>query len=45
LIDGSSISGFEIAASAAVSTRFSPEASPIPIIALPFSLIIARTSA
>jgi len=31
LIDGFSISGFEIAVSAAMSTRFSPEASPLPI--------------
>jgi hypothetical protein len=45
LIDGSSISGFEIAVSAAKSTRFSPDASPLPIIALPFSRMTARTSA
>ena len=32
-------------ASAAVKARFSPEASPVPIIALPISRITARTSA
>ena len=44
-MDASSISGFEIAASAAESARFSPEASPVPIIALPISRMTARTSA
>src|SRR6516225_7416541 len=44
-IEASSMSGFEIAASAAESARFSPEASPVPIIALPISRITARTSA
>src|SRR5215213_2237507 len=44
-IEESSISGLAIAASAAVSARFSPEASPVPIIALPISFITARTSA
>ena len=41
----SSINGLEIAATAAVSTRFSPEASPPPNMALPFSRMTARTSA
>jgi hypothetical protein len=44
-IDTSSISGFEIAASAARSERFSPDASPVPIMALPISRMTARTSA
>jgi hypothetical protein len=44
-IEASSISGLEIAASAAVSARFSPSASPVPIIALPISRMTARTSA
>ena len=44
-IEASSISGLEIAASAAVSERFSPDASPVPIMALPISRITARTSA
>ena len=44
-IDTSSISGFAIAASAARNARFSPVASPVPIIALPISRITARTSA
>ena len=34
-----------MAASAARSARFSPEASPVPIIALPISRITVRTSA
>ena len=41
----SSSSGLEIAASAAASARFSPEASPVPIIALPISRMTVRTSA
>src|SRR5712664_46791 len=45
LIEGSSIKGLEIAATAALSTRFSPEASPLPIMALPFSRMTERTSA
>ena len=45
LIEGSSINGLEIAATAALSTRFSPEASPLPIMALPFSRMTERTSA
>ena len=44
-MEASSISGFEIAASADASARFSPDASPVPIIALPISRITARTSA
>src|SRR5207302_11005759 len=44
-IEVASISGLEIAASAAESARLSPEASPVPIIALPISRITARTSA
>ena len=44
-MEESSISGLEIAASAAASARFSPDASPVPIIALPISRMIARTSA
>ena len=44
-IEESSISGLAIAASAAVNARFSPLASPVPIIALPISRITARTSA
>ena len=44
-IDESSISGLAIAASAAVSARLSPVASPVPIIALPISFITALTSA
>ena len=44
-IEESSIKGLEIAASAAVSARFSPDASPVPIMALPISRMTARTSA
>src|SRR5579875_2909939 len=44
-IDTSSSSGLEIAASAASIARRSPSASPVPIIALPISLITARMSA
>ena len=43
-IEASSMSGLEIAASAAVSARFSPDPSPVPIIALPISRVAARTS-
>ena len=41
----SSSNGLEIAASAASSARSSPEATPVPIIAVPISLITVRTSA
>jgi hypothetical protein len=41
----SSSSGLAIAASAARSARCSPEASPVPIIALPISRMTVRTSA
>src|SRR5580704_10139832 len=41
----SSMSGLEIASSAERSARLSPEASPVPIIALPISRMTARTSA
>ena len=44
-IDTSSSKGLEMAASAASMARFSPVASPVPIIALPISLMMARTSA
>ena len=44
-IDTSSKSGFEMAASAASIALFSPEASPVPIIALPIPNIIDFTSA
>ena len=44
-IETSSSSGLAIAASAARMARRSPEASPVPIIALPISRITARTSA
>ena len=44
-IDTSSRSGLEIAASAASIARRSPSASPVPIIALPISLITVRMSA
>ena len=44
-IETSSSSGFEIAASAASIERRSPSASPVPIIALPISAMIARMSA
>ncbi len=40
-----SSSGLEIAFSAASMARLSPSASPVPIIALPISLITERTSA
>ena len=41
----SSSNGFEIADSAASMARLSPSASPVPIIALPISLITVRISA
>ena len=41
----SSSSGLAMAASAARMARRSPEASPVPIIALPISRMMARTSA
>ena len=41
----SSNNGLAIAFSAACIARSSPEASPVPIIALPISSITARTSA
>ena len=41
----SSSSGFLMARSAASSARFSPSASPVPIIDLPITVISARTSA
>ncbi len=44
-IDTSSSSGLEMAASAAFSARSSPSASPVPIIALPISLITVLMSA
>ena len=44
-IETSSSSGLEIAASAASIARRSPSASPVPIIALPISLITVRMSA
>ena len=44
-IDESSSSGLAIAASAASRARRSPSASPVPIIALPISLITERISA
>ena len=44
-METSSKSGLEIAASEASSARFSPSASPVPIMALPISPITARTSA
>jgi hypothetical protein len=44
-METSSRSGLAIAASAAIIARLSPEASPVPIIALPISRMIARTSA
>ena len=44
-IDTSSSSGLEIAASAASMARSSPSASPVPIIALPISVITVRMSA
>ncbi len=44
-IEVSSSSGLAIAASAAAIARPSPEASPVPIIALPISRMTERTSA
>ena len=44
-IDTSSSSGLLIAASAASIARRSPEASPVPIIALPISVMTDRMSA
>ena len=44
-IDTSSSNGLAMAASAASMARFSPSASPVPIIALPISFITVRTSA
>ena len=44
-IETSSSSGLEIAASAAAMARLSPSASPVPIIALPISLMTVRMSA
>ena len=45
LIESSSSSGFEMAAWAALSARPSPVARPVPISAMPISLMIVRTSA
>ena len=45
LIEVSSSSGLEIAASAARMARLSPSASPVPIMALPISAITVRMSA
>ena len=45
VIEVSSSSGLLIAASAARMARFSPSASPVPIIALPISAITVRMSA
>ena len=45
LIETSSSSGLEIARCAASTARFSPEALAAPIIAMPISAMIDRTSA
>ena len=45
VMEASSKSGLEIAASAAVNARFSSEDSPVPIMALPISSITDLTSA
>ena len=45
VISTSSNNGLEIAASAAKRARFSPDATPVPIMAMPISDITVRTSA